>query len=207
MVPVWDGAHPQWPKIDCFTLRLWPIDCLPEKSEFRMRTSEWDSKVTQHEAGAPESCNIPPPWLIPQFSFGSLHLYMYIWFNTELSFTSAPFSLFTEKLIIFIAICITPVFIVNSTLWPPGKDVMLTWCWNEMPLLYTTPFALLAIFPVDGLSSNPQTLCTCVSISSVAWRPFYPPYPGGNPRTHHGGDQVNIILVRETTFLIYWKAV
>lgn len=38
-----------------------------------------------------------------------------------------------------------------------------------------TPLCFLAIFPLDGLLSNPQTLCACVSISSVAWRPFHSP--------------------------------
>lgn len=72
-----------------------------------------------------------------------------------------------------------------------------------------TPLYFSDIFPLDGLLSNPQTLCTCVSISIVAWRPFHSPLPRRFPPTalRRGREQVNIILVGDAAFLIYWKAV
>lgn len=37
------------------------------------------------------------------------------------------------------------------------------------------PLLFIDISPLDWLLSNPQTLCACVSISSMAWRPFQIP--------------------------------
>lgn len=189
------------------TPRLWPIDCLSEKSEFGRRKSGSDWKVNTawswccRRLRHPFTPGLNSPRCVSVCPYDSTHtsLWSDLLCVCELLFLhSSYFSWF----------CTTDSPTVRRRC---DDDWMLKWA--EMRCLHSPhpppPPLLLssAIFPLDGLVSNPQTLCTCVSISTVAWRPFCCPKPERfSLHPLHWGDQVNIILVREKTFLIYWKA-
>lgn len=178
---------PLRPQTCCFTPRLWPIDCLPRKSEFRMKKEKKKKWVgfkrwSQHRA-TPASLHSSS---LAHRSVSALR--MSIW--TQTCDFNQPHSLWVfhlEKRCFYLYVHHICLDYALWTLWPPAEDMAVTWWWNEhneMPLLSTPPPPLpcpvlplhrWAIFPLDGLSSNPQTLCTCVSISSVARRPFYRP--------------------------------
>lgn len=177
-VLVRDGAHPLRPEPCCFTPRLWPIDCLPEKSEFRVRRSERDSEL--NTAWSHCCCwNIPPTRLVPLFSISSVSLFVLLIQKRHFILIHPHLSeFFTKKHIVHTSIGILFVLIIHchqvKMQWWPDVGIGLkldAFTFNKPPLLSW------AIFPQDGLSSNPQTLCTCVSISSVAWRPFCRPEP------------------------------
>lgn len=118
---VWDGAHPKlWPKRCCFAPRLWPIDCLPRKNEFRMRKKQgfkgkysmklqlWTAATSLHLS-------------LLSISTVSVASYVYVnWISFVWNFHWKPQCFY---------LCM-PHISLDCTLWtrwPPGKkDVVVT---------------------------------------------------------------------------------